>query len=102
MSSIKIRTKRLEDNTQIRTLITHPMENGRNKDEQGQVIPAHHIEELWVEHNQQKIISCNLSGSISKNPYFDFLLKGGEAGDQIIISWRDNLGETDSKEHFIK
>jgi len=101
MSSIKIRTKRLQGNTQIRTLITHPMENGRNKDEQDKLIPAHHIQQLWVEHNKMKVISCNMAGSISKNPYFDFLLIGGDIGDTITISWIDNLGNTDSKDHLI-
>jgi len=102
MSSIKIRTKRLDGNTQIRTLITHPMENGRHKDKQDELIPAHYIQELWVEHNKNKIVNCNMAGSMSKNPYFDFLLKGGEVGDTITISWIDNLDKTDSKEHIIK
>ncbi len=102
MSSIKIRSKRLDGNTQIRTLITHPMDNGRFKNKQGQSIPAHHIQELWVEHNGEKIITCSMAGSISKNPYFDFLLKGGEAGDKIAIFWIDNLGKTDFNTHLIK
>jgi sulfur-oxidizing protein SoxZ len=102
MFSIKIRTKRLNGNTQIRTLITHPMANGRHKDKQGKIIPAHHIEELIVKHNDIEIITCHMAGSISKNPYFDFLLKGGAAGDKITISWIDNLGHKDSSDHHIK
>ena len=102
MSSIKISTKRLDGNSQIRTLITHPMENGRNKDGQGKLIPAHFIQELWVEHNTTKVIVCRMAGSISKNPFFDFLLKGGNAGDTITISWVDNLGKTDTNDHTIK
>jgi len=102
MSSIKIRTKRLNGKTQIRTLITHPMENGRNKDKQGELIPAHHIQNLWVLHNKTQVITCHMAGSISKNPYFDFLLKGGKAGDSITITWVDNRGKTDSQTHTIK
>ncbi len=102
MSSIKIRTKRLDGNTQIRTLITHPMENGRNKDKYGTHIPKHHIKKLWVEHNEIQIISCNMAGSISKNPYFDFLLKGGEVGDEITVFWEDNLGNLDSEVQILK
>lgn len=102
VASIKIRTKRLNGNTQIRTLITHPMENGRNKDKNGNLIPAHHILELVVKHNKEIIITCHMAGSISKNPYFDFLLKGGKAGDKVIISWLDNLGNTDSARYIIK
>jgi len=102
MSSIKIRTKRLDGETQIRALITHPMENGRRKDKQGNHIPSHYIEELWVIHKDIKVIACNMAGSISKNPYFDFLLKGGEAGDKITIGWIDNQGKKDSKDTTIK
>ena len=102
MSSIKIRTKQLDGNTQIRILITHPMENGRNKDKQGKLIPAHHIQELWVQHNDTKVIVCQMAGSISKNPFFKFLLKGGNIGDKITVSWIDNLGKTDTNDYPIK
>lgn len=102
INSIKIRTKRLNGQTQIRTLITHPMDNGRHKDKKGNLIPAHHILELWVDHNETRVITCHMAGSISKNPYFDFLLKGGEADDKITITWIDNLGKRDSKVHTIK
>ena len=101
MSSIKIRTKRLNDTTQIRTLITHPMDNGRHKDKKGNLIPAHHIQQLWVKFNDKLVTTCEMGGSISKNPYFDFLLIGGEIGDTITVSWVDNLGNTDSKDHLI-
>ena len=102
MSSIKIRTKRLDSTTQIRTLITHPMENGRNKNELGKIIPAHHILELKVMHNKAHVVTCNIGGSISKNPYFDFLLEDARRGDIITVSWLDNLGGRDSNEHIIK
>jgi len=38
---------------------------------------------------------------VSKNPYFAFLLKGGEVGDKVTISWRDNLGNSDIEEKII-
>ncbi|MCK5831791.1 MAG: thiosulfate oxidation carrier complex protein SoxZ [Methylococcales bacterium] len=101
MSSIKIRTKRRNGQTQIRTLITHPMENGRNKDKKKQLIPAHYIQQLWVEHNQVKVMSCNMAGSISKNPFFVFQLIGGNVGDKITITWEDNLGNTDTNDRII-
>ncbi|WP_411727038.1 thiosulfate oxidation carrier complex protein SoxZ [Methyloglobulus sp.] len=49
MSSIKIRTTRLDGNTQIRTLISHPMEHGRSRDKTtNKPIPAHYIQVLTV------------------------------------------------------
>jgi sulfur-oxidizing protein SoxZ len=99
MSSIKIRTKRLDGKTQIRILIAHPMEQGRNKNKQsGQLIPADFIKELTVKHNDTVIISSDMAGSVAKDPYFAFMLNGGEAGDRITVSWMDNLGKTDTVE----
>jgi len=103
MSSIKIRSKRLEGKTQIRTLIAHPMENGRNRDENtGKLIPAHYIQELTIKLNDKVIISADLGGSISKDPYFAFRLNNAQAGDKITVSWLDNQQISDSQDHFIK
>lgn len=95
-STIKIRTKRLKGKTQIRTLISHPMEHGRNIDEiTGGLIPLHYIQELVVKHNDKIIVSSQLGAGISKNPYFSFILKGEMMGDKITVSWKDNLGNSD-------
>ena len=103
MSSIKIRTKRNNGVTQIRTLITHPMETGRNRDQDtGEYIPEHFIQELTVKYNQEIIISSTMAAGISKNPFFSFLLNGGAPGDTISIQWIDNLGNQDSAESIIK
>jgi sulfur-oxidizing protein SoxZ len=103
MSSIKIRSKRLDGKIQIRTLITHPMETGRNRDPNtNQPIPAHYIQELTVSLNGRVIVSGALGASISKDPYFAFMLKGGQAGDKISVGWLDNLGNKDTEEHVVK
>lgn len=102
MSSIKIRSKRQDGKTQVRTLIAHPMENGRNRDETGQLIPAHFIQEINVKLNDRVILSGDLGGSIAKDPFFTFMLKNGKPGDKITISWLDNQNLSDSRDHFIK
>lgn len=102
MSSIKIRTKQFADITQIRTLISHPMETGRKKDEQGNLIPTHFIQELTVKHNDKVIASSIMGAGISRNPYFAFKFKAGKAGDKITISWLDNLGQSDSQDKILK
>ncbi len=102
MSSIKIRTKRLNAQTQIRTLIQHPMEHGRDINEKtGLLIPAHYIETLTLEYNDTVVVKSKLGSGISKNPYFSFLLKGGSIGDTVTISWKDNLGNQDTKTRII-
>lgn len=102
MSSIKIRTKRLDGNTQIRCLIAHPMEHGRNKDKAtNKLIPAHFIQTLTVSHNSKIVANCDMGAGISKDPYFAFLLKGGEPDDEIVIAWEDNLGNKDTEKHTV-
>jgi len=51
-SSIRIRSKRRQQKAQIRILIAHPMENGRNRDpDTDEFIPAHFIQELDISLN---------------------------------------------------
>jgi len=102
MSSIKIRTQRMENDTEIRLLITHPMENGRNRDANGELIPAHFIEELSLNLNGRTVISVNMAGSIAKNPYFSFRLKNLANGDRISAFWTDNKQLSDSAEYIVQ
>lgn len=102
-SSIKIRSQRLAQVTEIKVLIKHPMENGRNRDPlTGELIPAHFIQELTLELNGKAVINAELGGSMSKDPFFSFRLKNVRAGDRLVVSWRDNQGFDDRVEHVIK
>jgi sulfur-oxidizing protein SoxZ len=102
MSSIKIRSKRLDGKTQIRTLITHPMENGFNRDKKtNTLIPAHFIHTLTLVHNDKIVATSYMGMSISKDPFFVFMLHGGAVGDTIVIYWEDNLGNNDSETHVM-
>ena len=99
MSSIKIRSQQIADMTEIRLLISHPMENGRNRDTTtGELIPAHFIEQLTIRLNGSTVICVNMAGSMSKNPFFTFHLKGVAQGDKIRAEWTDNLQISDSAE----
>ncbi len=100
-SSIKIRSKWLVGKLQIRTLIAHPMDNGRHKDQNGNLIAAHYIEKLTVKLNEQIVFEGTLSGSVSKDPFFTFLLKHAVKGDTITISWEDNQQLKDSLDYSV-
>jgi sulfur-oxidizing protein SoxZ len=102
-STIKIRSQQLDDYTEIKVLISHVMENGRNRDPvSGELIPAHFIQELIIEQNGINLISANLGGSMSKNPFFSFRLKDCRSGDRLSVHWTDNLGQGDSAEHTLE
>lgn len=103
MSTIKIRLKRIDDSTLLRLLITHPMETGRRADiESGELVPARYINRLLVTHDDEIIASCALGPGISADPYFSFRFKNGKAGDQVMVTWVDNLGNWDKLTEIIK
>lgn len=102
-NSIKLRTHTTEDLTELKILLNHPMENGRNRAAAtGELIPAHYIEELRVFLNDRGIIRVDMAGSISKNPFFSFRLKHCQSGDRISVQWVDNLGDSDRSDTIIE
>jgi sulfur-oxidizing protein SoxZ len=84
--------------TDIRVLMTHPMETGQRKDSEGQIVPMHFIQNLTVKVNGKPAVEAQISQAVSRNPVFSFRLKGGAKGDKIEVSWLDNHGESNSTE----
>ena len=84
--------------TEIRVLMTHPMETGQRKDAEGKIVPMHFIQNLTVKVNGKPVIEAQTSQAVSRNPVFSFRLKGGAKGDKIEVSWLDNHGESNSTE----
>ena len=94
----KIRATAKDGNTEVRVLMQHDMENGRRKDEAGNLIPAWYIIEIKAQHNGRTVLEGQFGTSVSRNPYLIFRFKGGVAGDKVALSWVDNRGETRSDE----
>lgn len=83
--------------TTVKALISHPMETGQRKDKTtGQPIPAHYITDFTVEHKGKQVIYGMLGPAVSKNPFIQFRIREGKAGDKLKITWTDNLGKSDS------
>jgi len=82
--------------TDIRVLMTHPMETGQRKDSEGKIVPLHFIQNLTVKVNGKPVVEAQISQAVSRNPVFSFRLKGGAKGDKIEVSWLDNQGESNS------
>lgn len=75
-------------------VINHPMETGRKKDDFGQLIPTHFIQQLLVTLNTIPVFEAQFGTGIAKNPYLTFRIKGAKVGDKLETNWLDNLGET--------
>ena len=79
--------------TDVRVLMTHPMETAQ----QTKGAP-YFIQNVTVKLNGKPVIEAEISQAISRNPVFSFRLKGGAKGDKIEVSWLDNKGETNKTE----
>jgi sulfur-oxidizing protein SoxZ len=84
--------------TEIRVLITHPMDTGQVKDSMGHFIKKWYVTHVIVQQGNQTLLSMRLGTAISKNPYLFFKFKGGRKNDTITVTWLDNHDEkrTDS------
>lgn len=100
---IRMKVSNKDGVSQVKAIITHPMETGLRKDKKtGKPIPAHFIQEVIVDHNGSNVLTAYWGGSVSKNPYLKFFFKGGAKGDKVTLTWKDNMGETASTTAKIK
>jgi sulfur-oxidizing protein SoxZ len=90
---MKMRATLAGGNTDVRVLMTHPMETAQ----QTKGAP-YFIQNVIVKVNGKPVIEGEISQAISRNPVFSFRLKGGAKGDRIEVSWLDNKGETNKTE----
>ncbi|MGB0845768.1 MAG: thiosulfate oxidation carrier complex protein SoxZ [Thiolinea sp.] len=94
---IKIKAKAKDGVVTVKSIMNHPMETGQRKGKDGKKIPAHYISEIVVTANDKEVLNANWGPSVSKNPYLSFAYKG-EKGDAVKLTWKDNMGESESAE----
>ena len=95
---MRIRAQAQGGNAVVRVLMSHEMETGQRKDSAGKTIPAWHITNVTASLNGKPVFSCEWGPAVSKNPFLQFTLKGGKAGDKVTVSWKDNKGDTRTDE----
>ena len=98
---MKMRASLAGGNTDVRVLMSHPMETGQRKGSDGKPIPMHFIQNLTVKVNGRTVVEGQISQAVSRNPVFSFRLKGGAKGDRIEVSWLDNKGESNTIEGVV-
>lgn len=101
MASIRARARAADGLVSLKALIRHPMETGLRKDSAGNPIPAHFIQEVVVEKNGTPVMNAAWGGGVSTNPSLSCAFAGA-AGDKVTISWKDNQGQSDSKEMTVR
>lgn len=78
----------------VKVLMSHPMETGRRKADNGDVIPAYFVQLVTATLNDKVVMEAQWGTGIAKNPYLTFKLKNANVGDTVGITWLDNHGET--------
>ena len=91
---MKMRAKLKGETTEVKVIISHPMETGHKKDDFGVLIPAHFIQLVTATLNEKPVLEMQWGTGISKNPYLTFYLKDAKLNDKIVVTWHDNLGKT--------
>lgn len=98
---IKIKAKEKDGVVTIKAIMNHPMETGQRKGKDGKKIPAHFISEVIVTANDAEIIQANWGPAVSKNPFMSMSYNGAK-GDTIKLTWKDNMGESESIDTEVK
>ena len=100
-NATKIRATHKDGVTEVRVSISHEMETGQRKDANGAVVPAWFITEFVARHNEKVVLHSEFGTAVSRNPYLAFRFKGGSKGDKVVVSWKDNKGDSRTDEAVI-
>ena len=85
---------------EIKTLISHVMESGLRRDEDGKLVPRKIINRFTCEFNGRPVFACDLEPAMAANPYLQFTAKVEESGT-FRFSWIDDDGTTVTAEETI-
>jgi len=95
----KMKIKSIEGGHQVLYLVNHPMQTGQRKDSKTrELIPAHYIELMTFQLNGNTVAEVMLGQGVSKNPLIGIEITGANTGDNVSVSWTDNMGESGGTE----
>ena len=98
---MRIRAVAKDGVVNVKVLMSHEMETGQRKDNAGNVVPAHFIQNVTATHNGKTVLSAQWGPAVSKNPFLEFNFKGGQKGDRVQVTWTDNKGDKRTDEAAI-
>ncbi|HEX6002069.1 MAG TPA: thiosulfate oxidation carrier complex protein SoxZ [Hyphomicrobiaceae bacterium] len=85
---------------EVKTLISHEMENGQRKDAAGKTIPRKIIKAFTLKFNGKEVFRSDWHPSISANPYLSFFVKVPETGT-FEMAWHDDDGSVYKSERKV-
>jgi sulfur-oxidizing protein SoxZ len=82
----------------VKTLISHQMETGLRRDDQGNVIPRKIINKFTCRYNDVVVFSVDLHEAVAANPFIEFYLRATESG-RLAFVWEEDGGGVYVLEH---
>jgi sulfur-oxidizing protein SoxZ len=79
-------TARAGEIVEVRTLVSHPMETGFRRDEQGARVPRDILTHLVCEYAGREVFRAELQPAISANPYVAFHFRATVSG-AVTVRW---------------
>ena len=98
---MRIRAVAKDGIVNVKVLMSHEMETGQRKDNTGNIVPAHFIQNVSATYNGKTVLSAQWGPAVAKNPFLEFNFKGGQKGDKIQVTWTDNKGDKRTDEAAI-
>ena len=98
---MRIRLQTQAGLTTVKVLMSHEMESGQRRDEDGKIVPIWNIQDVSASLNGRVVMTAEWGGGVSKNPFLQFMIKGTNSGDKVSISWRDSRGDTRTDEALV-
>ena len=77
----------------VRQRMRHEAQKDQRRDPAGKLVPAWFIQSISAVHAGKTVMSAQWGPSVSKNPFVQFVFKGGKAGDTVAVTWIDNKGD---------
>ena len=102
---MKVKAKLKKDVVKVKMMAKHEMSTYNQAEKKtGDRENANFITHLSGTVNGKVVIDISTSQFLSKNPIFQFQFKGSEfkAGDELIMTWTDRKGKTETKKVKIK
>jgi sulfur-oxidizing protein SoxZ len=86
---------------EVKILISHPMESGQRRNEEGQLAPRMIINDFRCTYNGALVLHLALFPAIAANPFFSFAAKA-EATGALEFSWVDDSGAAQTETAHIE
>ena len=84
----------------VKALITHVMETGLRRDDQGEVISRKIINKFACRYAGVEVFSADFHESVAANPYVEFHLRATQSGLLEFI-WHEDGGAVSRVEHHL-